>query len=102
MVTTSGSGLDPHITLDNAMFQLDRVAGAWAKDTKADVKKVHGEIEKLLKEKVPPPGAAPVGEPMVNVLEINLALDTKYGASTGGKPGLVGRMLFDGVPSHGA
>jgi K+-transporting ATPase ATPase C chain len=84
--TTSGSGLDPHITLANAMFQLDGVAGAWAKDTKADVKKVHDEIEALLKEKSFAPLGGAWGEPMVNVLEINLALDTKYGATTAGKP----------------
>jgi K+-transporting ATPase ATPase C chain len=86
MVTTSGSGLDPHITLANAMFQVDRVAAAWAKDTKADVAKVRGEIEKLLKDKSSSPLGGAFGEPTVNVLEINLDLNNKFGATAGGKP----------------
>ena len=45
MVTASGSGLDPHITLDNAEYQLDRVASKWAADTKRDPAKVRQQIE---------------------------------------------------------
>jgi len=79
LVTTSGSGLDPHITLDNAMFQLDRVAGAWAKDLKRDPARVRPEVEQMLKEKSSAPLGGLVGEPIVNVLDINLALTNKYG-----------------------
>src|SRR5208337_1007516 len=48
MVTTSGSGLDPDITLDNAEYQLDRVSSAWAKDTKRDQGQVRTEIEQTV------------------------------------------------------
>jgi K+-transporting ATPase ATPase C chain len=79
MVTASGSGLDPHITLDNARWQLDnRVAAAWAKKTGGNEQKMHEEIEKLLQAKSTAPLAGLVGVRLVNVLEVNLALRDRY------------------------
>src|SRR5579864_406906 len=79
-VTTSGSGLDPDITLANATYQLDRVAAAWAKDTKRDSAQVRGEIGTLLQQSAHAPFGGLVGEPLVNVLEVNLALRRRFGA----------------------
>jgi K+-transporting ATPase ATPase C chain len=78
MVMASGSGLDPHITLSNALCQLDRVAAAWAKKTGSDEAAVHHEIEQLLREKSFAPLDGLVGVPLLNVLEINLALRERY------------------------
>ena len=78
MVMTSGSGLDPHITLDNALWQLDRVAGAWAKKTGGNESKVRGEIEQLLRTSSRAPLGGLVGVPLVNVLETNIALADRY------------------------
>ncbi len=77
-VTTSFSGLDPHITLKNALWQLDRVAGAWAKKANQSEAKVHKEIEELLRQKCWSPLDGLYGEPLVNVLEMNLALREQY------------------------
>ena len=79
MVMASGSGLDPHITLENARYQLDRVAGAWAEKTKADKGQVRKEIEAMLNQKAEAPLGGLVGVPLINVLEINLALHDRYG-----------------------
>jgi potassium-transporting ATPase KdpC subunit len=80
MVTTSGSGLDPHITLQNAEFQLDRVASKWADDTKRNAADVRKEIEQMLQDKANAPLGGLAGEKMINVLEVNLLLRQKYGA----------------------
>jgi K+-transporting ATPase ATPase C chain len=85
-VTQSGSGLDPHITLDNALWQLENqpIAKAWAqvvvgeKAKDADEMKVHDEIKQVLKEKSFSPLGGLVGVPLVNVLEVNLALQDRY------------------------
>jgi potassium-transporting ATPase KdpC subunit len=79
LVTTSGSGLDPDITLENALFQLDRVASQWAKATKRDPEDVENEIEALVRQKAWAPLGGLVGDKMVNVLELNLELVKHYG-----------------------
>lgn len=82
LVTTSGSGLDPHITLDNAEFQLERVAAKWAANTKADAAAVHKDIEQILQDNASAPFGGLVGEKIVNVLQVNLELRKKYGPPT--------------------
>jgi K+-transporting ATPase ATPase C chain len=79
LVTTSASGLDPHITLQNAEYQLDRVASTWAFDTKRDPASVRKEIEQILEKNATAPFDGLVGEKIVNVLVVNLELCKKYG-----------------------
>ena len=83
MVTTSGSGLDPHITLENAEYQLDRVASKWATDTKREPTQIHAEIEQILQTDAFAPLGGLVGEKMINVLQVNLELTKRYGAPQG-------------------
>jgi K+-transporting ATPase ATPase C chain len=74
LVMASASGLDPHITMKNAHYQLDRVVKAWADKTGADPKHVRQQITRILEEKSESPLGGLVGLPLVNVLEVNLAL----------------------------
>jgi K+-transporting ATPase ATPase C chain len=66
-VTASGSGLDPHISPQFARSQIARVAGARQVEP--------GSIEALLAEMTEQPSLGIFGEPRVNVLRLNLALD---------------------------
>ncbi|HEY7117285.1 MAG TPA: potassium-transporting ATPase subunit C [Tepidisphaeraceae bacterium] len=68
-VTASGSGLDPHISVENARLQAKRVA---------DARKVGVDVvEKLIADNTDGASLGILGEPGVNVLKLNLALDAK-------------------------
>jgi K+-transporting ATPase ATPase C chain len=72
-VTMSGSGLDPHISPQNAAAQVARVAAARGVEASA--------IAAVVADVTEQPVAGIFGEPRVNVLRLNLALDAV--ASTG-------------------
>ena len=79
-VTTSASGLDPDITLQNAEYQLDRVSSTWAGDLKRKPGEVKTEIEQILQKHATAPLGGLAGEKLVNVLVVNLELRNRYGA----------------------
>lgn len=79
LVTTSGSGLDPHISMQNALFQLDRVVNKWAAKLHRDHNELTNEIKIILQEKTEAPIGGLIGDEFINVLEVNLALHNKYG-----------------------
>jgi K+-transporting ATPase ATPase C chain len=86
MVLGSGSGLDPHITKRNAEYQAPRIIAERAKTYRESSKstatqeKVEAEVKKVVdglieKHAAPPMWGLVGGDPLLNVVALNLALD---------------------------
>src|SRR5512141_2087898 len=74
LITTSGSGLDPHVSPQGALWQLPRVA----KSRGISLERVKAVIDENVEGRT----FGILGEPRVNVLLVNLALDRQFGKAT--------------------
>jgi K+-transporting ATPase ATPase C chain len=70
LLTMSGSGLDPDISPDSARVQVARVARA--RGVSAD------QLDQLVAQFIQQPDLGMLGEPRINVLKLNLALDRQF------------------------
>jgi potassium-transporting ATPase KdpC subunit len=77
-VTASSSGLDPHISLNNAELQAPRVARARGLSEE--------RMRGLIRQHTQGPDLGILGDPGVNVLTLNLALDSLGASHAGARP----------------
>jgi K+-transporting ATPase ATPase C chain len=74
LVTASASGLDPHLSPEAALWQVPRIARAR--------RVAHERVEVLIATNLEGRDVGFLGEPRVNVLLLNVALDRLFGGAT--------------------
>ena len=83
LVTTSASGLDPHLSPEAALWQVPRIAAA--RQVAPD------RIKDVIAARVEGRDLGVFGEPRVNVLNVNLALDQQFGKPMSAPPSAAAR-----------
>lgn len=91
LVTASGSGLDPHLSPAAVFYQVARVAR---------VRQVpEGEVAALVRNIEEKPWLGLLGEPRINILELNRQLDGRFGKMpAAGRPAAAKPAVFTGDP----
>ncbi len=80
IVTASGSGLDPDISVEAALLQVNRVVAARQHLSGKNATITPDKVKALIDKATHGRDIGIMGEPRVNVLELNIALDTAYAA----------------------